>query len=455
MEEQNKTNPVSVATPTTTTPAAPASATPTTPVATPTTPAPAVAPVQAQPAAPAQPVAAVGGVQPATVAPATPTPAPAPAPAPTPAPAPAAVEVPEALLVGAVAPSVQTVEVREELDTRAEEEEGKKNAEEKKIQSKAITGAETKKPLKIKNPNAFNSEEKVLFKQKPEKESNPIIVMLVIAILVVFAVFLPNISKYIYNLLNPGVVVMQETPEPEQEEQQSAMFQLESGNQNIEINDLEFTNFVTTHEEDVYDLTFTLINKSEKPYLYDDHIYIAFYGEKENLLYRAYVYSYDVLGSNASTEMSVVTNKNVYENATQFRIEQIPTSKYPKAKIEKAEGEFKTLTCRYNNDLIVYYFKDSLLNKISEKYTEAKDTSFNYEGRKKLQYEKHLNLKDVTGITSDFIETPVDFTVLTNVNLGETDFQELQQLKIYKYFKNNANPDIVSFEIQALGYTCS
>ena len=365
--------------------------------------------------------------------------------------------VPEALLVGAVAPTVEKIEVHEELDTRAEEEQAKKNAENNKIASKLPTGAKKQNEAKIKNPNAFNSEEKVLYKVKPEKESNPIIVVLVLLILGVFVVFLPNISNYIFNLINPAINFKPAPPPVEEEKEtlSSEIKDFESGKLTIELNDLEFTNFVKTSTEDVYDVTFTMINKADEPYLYEDHLYISFYNEKENLIFQGLIFSYQVLGSNGSTDLSVITNRNVYENGRYFKIEQIKPNDYPTARIDQKEEEFKKLSCSYNNDTIVYYFKDDLLNKISEKYVENKETSFNFDGRKQEKYEEYLKLKTLKGVTTDFIETPIDFSVVTNINLGETEFQELQELKIYKYFKNNANPNTVAFEIQALGYTCS
>ena len=55
------------------------------------------------------------------------------------------------------------------MDTRAEEAEAKKNAEEKKIQSKAITGADTKKPLRIKVRNISGDESIHVVNLKEEK----------------------------------------------------------------------------------------------------------------------------------------------------------------------------------------------------------------------------------------------------------------------------------------------
>jgi len=467
-------------------PAAPAATTPEKPAPAPVAPASTPAPVTPAPAAkepettpvkPAAPVAPVTAepekkeeakpevqttvVKPATVQPVqaqTTEPAkkeetPAPV-APAPAEEPKKEEAPEALLVGNVAPTVQTVEVREELDTREEEAQAKINAEEKTIKQ---TEPNAKKEVKIKNPNAFNSDEKVLFKQKKQKESNPIIVLLVLAVLIVFAIFLPNISKYVYTLLNPSVTFapVVQTPEAEEEGLKTDFRDFESGNLTLELNDLEFTNFVKTNTEDVYDITFTVINKADEVYLYGDHLYISFYSEKNQVLFQGMIYSYEPLASNGSVELSVVLNKNAYDNGTKFRIEQINPHDYPNARIEKQEEDYKILTCFYNNDVIEYYFKDSLLNIIKEKYTEDVATSYDYEGRKSKKYEEYLLLKEVAGIKSDFVESPTDFTIITEINLGATEFQELQGLKKYKYFKNNANANVVSFEIRSLGYTCS
>jgi len=350
---------------------------------------------------------------------------------------------------GSIAPTQASTEAPKEATTENATEQPEEKKEHKEI--------------KTKNPDAFNYQEQVLYTQEEEKESNPVIVAIILAILGLFIVFLPKINERIQGLLHPqvGRITVPPAPTPVQAESEKTNLNGD-GYIKVEIDGLEFTNFVKAHnnvdkqlpdDKVEYDLTFTLINTSEDPYLFDKKLYIVFYNENRELM-KSLVHSYEPLTGLGTTEMSVKTNKMVYDSADSIKIEYISEQDYPKAKIEKEENDFKILTCHYINDEVIYYFKDDLLNKIDEKYKASKSTTINYEKLKSTKYSEHLNLKSTKGVESTFVETDSDFTIINNITLGDTDYQEFNKLQHYYYFKNNANPDIVAYEVQALGYTC-
>ena len=371
---------------------------------------------------------------------------------PTPAPAPAApAPTNEVVLTSTVEqiPTVSATETKtESAETTTEENTLKPSAPEEKKEEKEA------KKIVTKNPDAFNSSEQVLFTKKEEKESSPIMVFILLALFVAFIFFLPTINGYVQNWLHPSLHYAPPVAEVEPEVKQSERHKFDEETLLVEVDELEFSNFVFTEEKGIYDLTFTLINKSEDPYLFENKLYFSFYnGDK--LLYRALIQSYEPLASLSTKEMSVITNKIVNDNADQFAIEYINESAYPEANIDKVEEEYNVLTCHYNNDEILYYFKDNLLTRIKETYTEEVATSYDYENIKSQKYSQHLVLKSTTGIDSTFVETDTYFTVINDITLGETDFQEFQKLQIYYFYKNNANKNVVAFETKALGYTCS
>ncbi|MDE5888843.1 MAG: hypothetical protein K2H20_02360, partial [Bacilli bacterium] len=231
------------------------------------------------------------------------------------------------------------------------------------------------KPQKI-NKELYNSDERLLYEIKPEKEGNPIVVVLFFCLLFGTILSLPYVSKKLtYEI---GGTPVTNNPSNEEEDDK---YQFNKSSVRAKIGDLEFTNFVKTKRNDEYLLTFNITNTAERPYQFDKKYYVVMYDE-ETIVYRALIHSYDAIGSNAADEITLTISERGYTNANKFKIEEIPTARYPEKNIIETEGEYQVLTCRYRNDEMKYYFLDNQLARIKETYTESIESNVNYEAEK-------------------------------------------------------------------------
>lgn len=305
------------------------------------------------------------------------------------------------------------------------------------------------KPQSHFNKDAFNSEERLIYEIKPEKEGNPIVVVLFFLLLFGTIVALPYISKKVDFTNRTQPVETQ----PEENENSDTFF-FNRSSVRAKIGNLEFTNFVKTEKDDEYFLTFNITNTSERPYQYDKKYYVVMY-ENEKLVYRALIHSYNAIGSNAAAEITLTINERGYKSADRFKIEEISTSRYPEQNLTETEGNYKILTCNYHNDSIKYYFLEDKLSMIKETYTESQDESKNFIADRNNYRELSKKYTSIEGFTSNFIVTNDDFTMINEFNHKDIPDATLSNLKNYSFFRYNETKDIVSFEMEARGYLCS
>lgn len=305
----------------------------------------------------------------------------------------------------------------------------------------AIKKAETKKEV-------FNGKERLLYEIKPDKEGNPIVVVLFFILLLGTIVSLPYISKKIsFENNNPTTGGVQN------EEEQGDIYFFNRSSVRAKLGGLEFTNFVKSKENGEYFLTFNITNTNDRAYQFDGKYYVVFY-DGESIVYRALIHTYDVVGSNAAQEVTLTINERGYSSADRFKIEEIPVATYPDVNLIEKDGDFSVLTCNYLNDEVKYYFQDGKLSKLKETYTEKLENSRNYEGTKAAYKNLSNSYKRVNNFTSTFVEANTYFTMINEFTHKDISDATLFNLKTYKFFRYNESKDVVSFELGAQGYTC-
>ena len=309
--------------------------------------------------------------------------------------------------------------------------------------------AELPTEKKIKT-DTFNSEEKVLYEIKQEAEGNPLVVVAFIVILILFVIFLPQITEKTQNFNKKEAPIASNpaTQEPVEEESLYHGFHEEST-----IGKLRISNIVTSHINGEYKVSFTLVNESNEPYTFDKKYYLALYDE-ELLVYRALIHSYEPIASKAALEVNLVISQKAYNDANKYELQEIVTGRYPTAILQSKEGNYDTLKCTYLNTNITYYFEDKMLIKIKEEYTEQFENNPNYETSKASYIELSNRYKLVNGFTSTIIENPSDFRLLNELDLVTIQNKDLSDLKVYRYFKFREDVNIVAFEMASKGYTC-
>lgn len=315
-----------------------------------------------------------------------------------------------------------------------------------KVEESALPKDKTQRNF---NKDAFNSEERLIYEIKPEKEGNPIVVVIFFLLLFSTIVALPYISKKLDFSHERGAL-----GNSKEEDENSEIYFFNRSSVRAKIGNLEFTNFVKTENDDKYFLTFNITNTAERPYQYDKKYYVVMY-EGEKLIYRALIHSYNAIGSNAADEITLTISERGYKNADRFKIEEISTGKYPEKKIIESDGEYKVLTCTYHNDTIKYYFLEDKLTKLRETYIESRENSKNYATNQTYYQDLSRKYSGIENFTSNFIVTKDDFTMINEFNHKDIPDATLSSLKKYSFFRYNEVKDIVAFEMEAQGYTCS
>lgn len=309
---------------------------------------------------------------------------------------------------------------------------------------------ENKEQIIEKKKSDFNGEEKILYEIQPEKESSPVIPILFFICLIAFIFALPYISdKVVYND-NPNKTPQQPTNPIVQEE----FYYFNKSSVRAQKGTLEFTNFVKSHVNGEYNVTFTLTNVGEKIYQFDKKYYLVMY-EEDKIVYRALIHSFNAIGAMAAQEVNLIINQRAYERANKFKIEEILSANYPEIKLDKTDGEYKVLDCNYKNNEVKYYFLENKLAKIKETYHETSQNNPNFSSNKSLYRTISTNYKQVEELNSVFVETDDYFTMINEFELKSISDAKLSQLKVYRFFKYNEAPKVVSFELEAQGYTCS
>lgn len=299
------------------------------------------------------------------------------------------------------------------------------------------------------NKDQFNSEEKLLYEIKPEKEGNPLVVLFFFIFLIAFIIFLPSLVKVAnFNFTQNRTNTNNNEPE------QSEFYELGSTSVRVKMDNLELNNFVKSSEDDEYYLIFTLTNTASEPYMFNKKYYITLY-DGESIVGYALIHSYDIVAAYGAREVKLVINENSYQRANQFKVEEIVASRYPKVATTEVDGEYNVLTCTHLNDEMKYYFSNDALVKIKETYKELQSNSKNYAANKDTYRNLSNKYKQIQNFTSDFIETNTDFTMINNVELKDIPDKTLTDLKVYRYFRYSEDIKTVAFELGAQGYTCS
>lgn len=297
----------------------------------------------------------------------------------------------------------------------------------------------------------FNGQEEVLFTLEEEKEGNPLIPFLLIGSLIILIILLPLISKRIdFNIFDPEA----QPVDPSVVKPEDELYEFNKSSVRAKIGTLEFTNFVKSKEHGEYLLSFTINNVGEKSYDFSKKYYIVMY-EGKKVVYRALIHSYEGLGALSADTLSVKLTKTAYDNATKFKLEEIPTAGYPQqVKTTNVEGDYDILTCSYNNNTIKYYFLDGELHKIYDEHNESKENNPLYESNKTLYKNYSDEYKKVNNLSSIFIETETDFRMINEMDLKDISAVTMSKLRTYRFFKYKESIKIVSFEMEAQGYKC-
>lgn len=348
---------------------------------------------------------------------------------------------------GIVLPDIAAPTKEEHIPT-LEELEAQKKAEENSLIAQK----------KENHEKTFNRDEEVLYTIKEEKEGNPLVIIAVFGIIVMFMLTLPTISKTFKQVFGIDLKFFEVQKKPQggnsnTKKEESNKHRFNDSSTRVSIGNLSMTNFVTAKTgANTYELNFTIINEGDESYIYDKKYYVLLYNN-ESLLYRALIHSYTPLASKAAGELSLTISQNAYTNANAFELVEISETQYPDVITVGISDEYDVLTCTYNDDTMEYYFEDNMLVKFKEKYfVETSEPQY----QKNLTYYRNRSeyYNTLKGFNSTFVESSSDFTMITETNLNEVQDIVMNDLKEYRYFKFRTKINVVAFEMNAQGYVC-
>ena len=311
----------------------------------------------------------------------------------------------------------------------------------------------------------FNSQEKVVYKMKAEKDANPFGVILFFVVLIAFAFFLPKIvakygsifeKKHNYFDTSSTVPSGEQTKEKEEEPEEQKDPELHSfaDSTAIKKGDISFLNFVKSNNNGTYELAFSVMNDGDSIFDFSKKFYIEFYsgdvkvGEK-------LIHSYDSLAPKAATQFIIIINEDEYNNSNNYKIVEKTIEDYPVATLATSDGDYKTLKCVKDNNELVYYFKEDVLEIIYED-TKVPNNDPNYQEKLAQASQESASLREIEGIDSTVVETNQSgMDLKTTINLETVPTTTLTSLKQYKYFKYHEKASVVKYEAKGIGYTCS
>lgn len=314
--------------------------------------------------------------------------------------------------------------------------------------------------------NTPKVEEQVLYNIKEDKGGNPIGVLLFFAAIFVGIYFLPTISKElskfipgINSISSPSPISQTENKEKEKKtknkEKESDLYDLNGAISNAVIDKIQLGNFVKDNKTGDNRLDFYILNNSEDVFTFNDNtkFYLDLYNN-QTYISSALVYSYKDIAPKESINFSVIISNDAYKRANKFKIVRKNTNEYDSVQLNKQEGDYRILNCRYKNNNINYYFLNNYLEIIEDTYNENKNNINYYQDLEKYRKDATI-FESYPNIDYNVIESSEEFNVKTRLELEKINDSDLKRLAIYKYFSYHKESKVVSFEMTSLGYSCS
>ena len=131
-------------------------------------------------------------------------------------------------------------------------------------------------------------------------------------------------------------------------------------------------------------------------------------------------------------------------------LKEIKPDDYPNLNLEEVEN-MATLTCSLDNEIVVYSFESSELKNISHTLT-IKNTVSDYASQITTYQALATTYNGYNGITASLNAITDGFTFNTTIDLTKAT---LSNLNNNNYYAHKTKPNIVNFEMEARGYTCS
>lgn len=270
----------------------------------------------------------------------------------------------------------------------------------------------------------------------------------IFAIFIVGVIYLPEISQYINNYLNPDVVTpdnpnKSDNNTTENDNKTTIKEYVINENPEIVLEKFKISNIAIEENN----ISFDIANTSNEILEFTNYNYfINLYDQSKKLLQRIMLKD-EVVSPNEKLKVTFsLTDSNVYS----LTILNISKDNYPAFVATADENNMATLTCTKNYEKVDYLLNNNKAYAINVLYeVGVDDANFNtlYGTYQAMQ----ATYNSIEGVSSSLetINNVLSFRTIINLNtIGD------EKISLKTFYPKDTDAKVMNFELTSMGYTC-
>ncbi len=266
-------------------------------------------------------------------------------------------------------------------------------------------------------------------------------------ILILFAIFLPNIKNFISNINDKNIKnnisnINNEKDEvvenPTISDDEEIYYEINE-NTNFVYDNITFASFVLNTNSITFNVSAAqTINLGSRNY------YVEFYTIDKTFINRIKIDSINTIPVSTTTVTEEVS-ANILNNAKFIKIIKIETNTMPEVTLNDNK-----LTCTLENDEIIYTFENNKLKNIKERLNMSNSNADYLDNLEKYKNYKN-NYENIKGINVSFIDTGTSF----DFNF-EVDYSIIKDdINLDNFYEKDTLAKVINYEMTNKNYSCS
>jgi len=280
-------------------------------------------------------------------------------------------------------------------------------------------------------------------------EQNPIFVVGIFVVLLIFILFLPSIVNLINKdeeKIDYSVPTNQTDDNVIPDANEITYYDYSSSLTAI----LEENITATDFKIDGTKLTFTINNNTNARYNFsNNHYYVELYTEDKTLLERVMIPKTTV-GTKTSQEFTFNLDSNTISKFKKIVFVKKEETDYPNITLTANDSGKYLLTCSKDTEVLTYEFTNLKLISIIDELN-IKSSTDNYETLKSNWESTCEEYQTYNGVEADFMAVSTEFAVKIEIDSKTADIKKLNNSYYYDY---ETLAKVISFEMNAQGFTC-
>ncbi len=311
-----------------------------------------------------------------------------------------------------------------------------------------------KKKFNYKNLK-INEEELAVTKigEMPNENKNPIFLLLVFGIFIVFVFFLPSVVTYFQegNFTITGNSKVEDEPkENELESENEIVYYTIDSNLVVDLEEgIQLNNFKISTDS----ISYTVHNSLDNKFYFDKRNYFMELYTDNNTLLERIILSKESVSKDVSKDFNYSINTQTASEAKKIVFLEKNVEDYPNVELTKNEADEGELVCTKNFETITYTFHNDDLIQISDivNYNQMANQSA-YQNDLALWQSRVSNYNNIEGVSSSFVTSTNGFVANTVLDLENVKLSNVDNENYYEY-KTAAK--VVSFEMESRGFSCN